>query len=167
MSSVLALDRGVQTGNNSLSFTPISVDKNFPLKNASSYVSSVDKLYLKMLNIAVFNPSKHQQTPSRQKKITQTLSISYSNAHPNAHPPFAWKSFLNLCSFIYMAVYNWSAVFLLIWHTFSERRIFRFNRIRMFKIKLTKASAQSHIFNQRIVADLKETVTKVWGDLGA
>lgn len=48
-----------------------------------------------------------------------------SHRHVQQRPqhPCIIKASLNLCPFIYMAVYNWLAVVLLVWHTFSRRRL--------------------------------------------
>lgn len=112
VSSVLSLDRGVQSGFNSLSFTPISGNQ---LRK---------KLYRLMLDLGIgLNIESSTQRcinkPKKEKINTDSQQLAQQHSHP-----CIIKASLNLCPFIYMAVSIWLAVFLLIWHTFSNRRSF-------------------------------------------
>lgn len=142
MSSVLALDRRVQSGHDSLSFAPPSSIKwtlknEFPLGVVVRGGGGGGVAY--RLNTATFYPEKHHRKLKRSHRHSATHAANAHNPLLHHKSLFFFFFFQILRPFIYMAVYIWLAVFLLVWHTFSKRRLFRFSRIRIFRISETKA----------------------------
>lgn len=80
----------------------------------------------------MFNPEKHHQTI--KKKITRTLSNTYSNAH---NPPLHHKSlFKSLSLYLHGSLYLISCLPSRMAYI-QQEKYFRFNRIRVFRVNIT------------------------------